>query len=271
MNKYLNEGYRSISYLTLDNYIILKGKNEEAYLSYQHDIKVLKEIKKYITCVKIPQDITLIEKSKDYPYGGLKYKLIKGKVFNYNDQEIYNMNAIASKLGGFLNELHGIRVNYNKEEVINHEKNRVERNIKLLFNYLSYQDKENVKKWQEEYYQELDCYTDYCLVHGDLWYENYIITEDGQDLKGIIDFENTSIFMKEYDFVPFLYISKEFLEQVIKSYHGNINRKLIDLLFVRREICSFLYILEYEPSDTLELVDKIRDRLDNYNKKANLL
>ncbi len=92
-------------------------------------------------------------------------------MFNYNNQEIYNMNAIASKLSGFLNELHGIRVTYNKEEIINYEKNRIERNIKLLFNYLSYQDKERIKKWQEEYYQELDSYSDYFL---DLYFEDYL-------------------------------------------------------------------------------------------------
>lgn len=121
--KYLSEWYRSVVYLH-NNYIILEGKNKESYNTYRNDLIILNKISKYI------------KRNLNYPYGGLKYKLIEGNVFNYLKKDKYNLSNIGLKLSSFLNELHSIPINYNKEEIVKEEQELIEKNIKLLVNYL---------------------------------------------------------------------------------------------------------------------------------------
>lgn len=264
MKKYLGEGYRSIAYLTEDNYIILKGKNEKAYATYKNDFDVLNKLKKYIKAVLIPNDVSLINKDIKYPFGGLKYKQIDGEVFDILKKDTYDLNSIAFKLGSFLNELHSIPEMFNKEKIVFQEKSRVEMNIKLIAKYIDFKYIEKINSFKKEYYKELESYNNYALVHGDLWYENYIISKDGKTLNGIIDFQDFCIFIREYDLVPLLYIGKEFMEQVIKNYKYKVNLRLIELLFIRREIVSFEYMLEYAREDLEEQLEKIIDKLNKY-------
>lgn len=260
--KYLSEGYRSIVYLH-NNYIILKGKNKESYNTYKNDLIILNKISKYIKSIKIPSEVKLIKRNLNYPYGGLKYKLIEENVFNYLNKDKYNLDNIAFKLSSFLNELHSIPINYNKEEIINKEKELIEKNIKLLVNYLDSNYLEKINKFKKEYYSYFETYCDYSLIHGDLWYENYIFSND-LELVGVIDFEKSCIFMREYDFVPLLYIGNNLLEKTIKHYKYDFNLRLINLLFIRRELVSFEYILNYEKEDTSEQIEKIIDKIDRY-------
>ena len=70
--------------------------------------------------------------------------------------------------------------------------------------------------------------------------------------------------MREYDFVPLLYIENNLLEKTIKHYKYDLNLRLINLLFIRRELVSFEYILNYEKEDTSEQIEKIIDKIDRY-------
>lgn len=70
--------------------------------------------------------------------------------------------------------------------------------------------------------------------------------------------------MREYDFAPLLYIGNNLLEKTIKHYKYDLNLRLINLLFIRRELVSFEYILNYEKEDTSEQIEKIIDKIDRY-------
>ncbi len=263
--KKVSEGYRSISYLDGNDKIVLKGKNYYANKSYIKDYKTLKTIGKYIKSVDIPNNVELIGINDEFLYGGLRYSFIGGLVFDYNLKDKYNLEGIANGLSAFLNELHSIKTKYNRNKIINDEILTVNQNIDVLKKYLdlNYMDK-ITKIWLSKYNRKLDDYEDFSIVHGDLWYENYIISYDHQKLIGIIDFENSMVFMREYDFVPLLYISNDFISNVIKKYTYNLDKELINLLFIRREICSFKYILENEPDDVDEQLEKIRNSIDKY-------
>lgn len=257
---YLGEGYRSITYKN-EKSIILKGKNEDAYISYKKDYNVLNFLEGKIDATNIPSNVKLIEKSVGYPYGGLQYDIVDGNVFSFDRIEKYDLDNITSELALFLNQLHGLSVEYNKKLIVDEEKELVQENLTLLKNYFSEEIYRSILHWQEIYYKKLETYNKFCLIHGDFWYENFIISSDGKQLNGVIDFERAGVFMPEYDFASLLYLGDNFIEKVKRNYKLKIDEKLVYLLFVRREICSFKYILKNEPTDAEEAVWKIKQAL----------
>lgn len=75
--KYINKGFNSKAYIVNDNYILLEGVNHNSfnnYLKYEKTISQIGNIKS----LEIPKIIELVKPNKDYPFGALIYKMIKG-------------------------------------------------------------------------------------------------------------------------------------------------------------------------------------------------
>ncbi|MDD4561409.1 MAG: aminoglycoside phosphotransferase family protein [Candidatus Dojkabacteria bacterium] len=247
--KKIGEGFRSRSYISDDGYILLEGVNEKSFETYVKDKRVLDFLSNKITSTNIPKDIDLIPPSHDtLEFGGERYKGIEGKVLDIDNIHSYSLDSIAKDLASFLNELHGIDIygfnkDFKKEEYIKNEKEVVDRNINLLVNYF---DKKKLYDWREIYFNLLDNTNRFTIIHGDFWYENYIISRDGKRLKGVIDFENCDIGIPVMDFVPLLYISEEFFKKVLSFYNfSNSFDEYINIFSQRREIVSYEYITMY--------------------------
>ncbi len=263
--KFLNEGFRSRAYNIDNKYIFLEGINENSYISFKDDKDKLDFLKDKINNIDIPKDVILIEKDAEFKFGGLIYPMIKGKVFNYDEINKYNLNAIAKSLSDFLNQLHSIKTKYNKKEIIDKERESINYNVSLLKKYLNNAELDKVLKWKEKYFKYLSSIKSLSLVHGDLWYENLILSQDGKALNGIIDFENMTTFIREVDLVPTLYINEEFLDKILKNYKFKVKKEEIYLLYQRREIISFKFMADNFPEEIDEQLDKIKEILDNYN------
>lgn len=247
--KKIGEGFRSRSYISNDGYILLEGVNEKSFETYVKDKRILDFLSDRITFTNIPKDIELISPSHDtLEFGGEKYKGIEGRILDIDDIHSYNLDSIAKDLASFLNELHGIDIyefnrDFKKEEYIKNEKEVVDRNINLLVNYF---DKKKLYDWREIYFNLLDNTNRFTIIHGDFWYENYIISNDGNRLEGVIDFENCDIGIPVMDFVPLLYISEEFFKKVLSFYNfSNSFDEYINIFSQRREIVSYEYITMY--------------------------
>lgn len=262
--KFLNEGFRSKAYLLDKEYILLLGVNKKAFKSYKSDQAISEFLSKKIDTVLIPKDIRLIEPSEDlFEFGGELYQCIKGKIFNIDKKDNYNLTKIAKDLANFLNELHNINVydfnpTFSPERYKQEEKKLLARNIMLLKKILPSSDINKLKKWRDKYFEILENTENFSVIHGDFWYENYIISEDNQNLVGIIDFENTTIADPMTDLAPILYIGKKFLTQLLKDYqlpYKNIYEK-IKVLSERREIVSFQHIYKY--CDKEEIDEQIK-------------
>lgn len=247
--KKIGEGFRSKSYISNDGYILLEGVNEKSFETYVKDKRILDFLSGKITTTNIPKDIELIPPSHDtLEFGGERYKGIEGKVLDIDIIHSYNLDSIAKDLAFFLNELHSIDIyefnkDFKKEEYIKNEKEIVDRNINLLVDYF---DKKKLYDWRELYFNLLDNTNRFTVIHGDFWYENYIISRDGNRLGGVIDFENCDIGIPVMDFVPLLYISEEFFKKVLSFYNfSNSFEKDINIFLQRREIISYEYITMY--------------------------
>lgn len=187
--KYINEGFNSKAYIINDDYILLDGVNQNSYKNYQKYVNVINQISN-VKSLEIPRIIELIEPCEEYPNGALIYKMIKGHTFRKEHIEIVNLDNIAKKLAEFMDELYEIRVDFDKDEYIKNELEITEQSVIELKEYLSESNYEKILSWFNEYKNYLLTFNDYHFIHGDLWYENYILN-DNNELVGIVDFEGS--------------------------------------------------------------------------------
>ena len=240
--KYINEGFNSKAYIINDDYILLDGVNQNSYKNYQKYVNVINQISN-VKSLEIPRIIELIEPCEEYPNGALIYKMIKGHTFRKEHIEIVNLDNIAKKLAEFMDELYEIRVDFDKDEYIKNELEITEQSVIELKEYKNY----------------LLTFNDYHFIHGDLWYENYILN-DNNELVGIVDFEGSGMGDPAYDIAALYYLGTGFINKVL-SYYKYTDEDLIkrvSMLIKAREIADFDDMVKNYPEEVEEQVDKIK-------------
>lgn len=238
--KYINEGFNSKAYIINDDYILLDGVNQNSYKNYQKYVNVINQISN-VKSLEIPRIIELIEPCEEYPNGALIYKMIKGHTFRKEHIEIVNLDNIAKKLAEFMDELYEIRVDFDKDEYIKNELEITEQSVIELKEYLSESNYEKILSWFNEYKNYLLTFNDYHFIHGDLWYENYILN-DNNELVGIVDFEGSGMGDPAYDIAALYYLGTGFINKVLSlkkfidnkndfGFIAKINNKIVGFAF----------------------------------------
>ena len=261
--KYINEGFNSKAYIVNEDYILLEGINDNSYSNYRKyakNISLLRNIKS----VQIPTNIQIIKPNKDYPFGALKYKMIKGKTFRKEDIKLVNLDDIARTLGDFLNELYDIKVPFDKTYSIISEIDITGLSVTKLKDYLDSDTYKKVLDWYNAYKKYLINFDDYHFIHGDLWYENYILNDDNK-LIGIVDFEGSGMGDPAYDIASLYYLGNDFIDKVLYHYkHTDQDLiKRIDILVKAREIADFDDTVRNYPKKVDEQIEKIKNVLKN--------
>lgn len=142
--------------------------------------------------------------------------------------------------------------------MIKNELEITEKSVIELKDYLSELDYEKILSWFYEYKNYLLTFNDYHFIHGDLWYENYIL-DDNNELVGMVDFECSGMWDPAYDIAALYYLGTEFVNKVLSYYKytdENLTKR-IPLLIKAREITSFYDIVKNHPEEIEEQIDKI--------------
>ena len=116
-----------------------------------------------------------------------------------------------------------------------------------------------ILSWFNEYKNYLLTFNDYHFIHGDLWYENYILN-DNNELVGIVDFEGSGMGDPAYDIAALYYLGTDFINKVL-SYYKYTDEDLIkrvSMLIKAREIADFDDMVKNYPEEVEEQVDKIK-------------
>ncbi|MEE3343725.1 MAG: aminoglycoside 3'-phosphotransferase/choline kinase family protein [Bacilli bacterium] len=255
--RFINEGFNSKAYIINDDYILLEGVNKNSYnnyLKYVESIKNLKDIKS----VQIPNIVELISPNDEFENGAMIYKMIKGHTFKKEHITKVDLDNIAKSIANFTNELYNIKVPFDKKGYVDREISITERSVNLLKKYLSNEEYRKVLDWFKEYKNYLLSFNDYHYIHGDLWYENYIL-DDNDNLIGIVDFEGACMGDPAYDIAALYYLGDDFVAKVLKYYKYTNNDliKRVSMLIKAREIADFEDMINNYPEEVEEQVDKI--------------
>ena len=260
---FINKGFNSNAYIINDEYILLKGNNKDSfdnYTEYSKSLSLLSNIKS----VQIPKIIELIAPNNEYPNGAMIYRMIKGNALTEDKFKNVDYNNLAKQLAEFMNEIYEIPVIFDKNTYIESELKYTKENIKLLKQYFNIDKYNLILSWYDEYVNYLKNFDDYHFIHGDLWYENYIIDENNK-LVGIVDFENARFGDPARDIAALNYLGNDFINEFLKYYKYNNDDllKRISMFVKYREIMSFKSIIDNHPEEIKEQIEKL---VEFYNK-----
>ena len=255
--KLLNSGMCSTAYVLDGKYIQLVGKRDDSYEIYK-DLKSNADLLEgKIRCVDYPKNMILIERCDEYPFGCLVYPIVKGvplKADNLNDG---NINMIVSKLIDFDEELHNSDIHWDRNQSINHEMEKVRKNIDLLRGYITEEEINFLKKYENLFSEYLNSKKKFCITHGDLWADNLIVDQNN-NLTGIIDFGNMAYFLPEVDYASLWDIKEGFLDKMVKESREDITKESVNLFILHRELCFFEYVLGLGSKEISSQLEKIR-------------
>ena len=271
----LGEGYNSKSYRFIINskkYILLQGQISESFFCYEQSYNNIKFINNegnpYIKSVKIPNEgINIIEPNKKnifFKNGCLFYEEIEGLIFFEKYFNKINLENITNKLSTFLQELYNIPININD---IPKAKNKIisqfNDDIETIKNYFKDKNIDKIKNFEKEFLEYINKFSDYHYIHGDLWEENLIISDDYQELIGVVDFDNFSLGDIAKDFASLLDLGFDFVNLLVnknkkcfKDKYDFIKR--IKLYQKKIEIEDLAYILRND-----DLKWRLNSKLEN--------
>lgn len=106
------------------------------------------------------------------------YPIVEGKTLKIDLLSNFEIEQVAKKIIKFNNELHNVKVDWGKSTSINHEMEKVYRNIDLLKNYLTKTKNDCLNKYAIVFDNYIKSKDNFCLTHGDLWADNLIVNED---------------------------------------------------------------------------------------------
>ena len=225
----LGEGYISKSYRFIINskkYILLQGQISDSFTCYFQSYNNIKFINNegnpFIKSLKIPnKGINMIEPNEKnifFKYGCLFYEEIEGLIFYEKYFEKINIENIANKLSSFLYELYLIPVNINdipkvKSKIISLFNDDVE----TIKNYFNGKNLDKINEFEKEFLEYINEFDDYHYTHGDLWEENIIISDDYQELVGVVDFDNFGLGDIAKDYASMLDLGFDFVNLLINK------------------------------------------------------
>ena len=232
---YVSKGYKvKVKNENKIEYIILVGLINDSYQcykdSYDNLIFIYNNGNPLIKSIKIPiDDLNLIKPNNEFKYGCLIYKNIPGVIIKENIINKINIENITNSISNFLIELYNIKIKEDfsisefKEKKLNYF-NEITLTFKNYLNNKNYKyDKNKLLQFKEEYKNYLKEFNEPHYIHGDLWEENMIITEDYQNLSGIIDFDDFGIGDNALDFANLSDFGYDFINIVIQKCSSIIN------------------------------------------------
>ena len=249
----IGEGITSIAYSDYKN-VILVGKKEDSLDQYYKLLKNLELVDKNIS-INIPRKPQIFGKSEQFPFGAIIYNGVSGDEIDKNILTEHQKKQIGIDLGLFLIELHGIKIDFDRDKVISQEKAEVSHDFSLIKNYISKDHYSKLTGFLIDYFELLD-QCEICLTHGDLHRKNIIIN-DKNELAGIIDFGDLDFRPVEYDF-SFIYdYDKSIYENMIKNYNKSVNEKMVKLCLLFHYLKMFKLIVNSKDSNAKKIFDKI--------------
>ena len=258
---FLNSGMTSNAYIIENDYIMLEGKLPRCIKLYKDMSDDLNTIDKFVRCVEIPREAKMIQPCEKFPYGCLIYKMVKGYKLNIKKLNTEQKEKLSEDIAKFIFEVHTADIYWSRENSIRHETGKIKKNIKILKNYLTKIEIDLLNKYSYVFENYLKSREQFCITHGDLWEENFIVDKNNK-LVGVIDFGNFSYFLPEVDYASMWNMDEDFLDRLLKYSKENISKYSVLLFVVHREVCSFEYVLEQkDDNETICQIEKIRQTL----------
>lgn len=258
----LGSGSLSDVYLLASGDVLVVGKREDCYGNYCNLFKKSKFIDGKVSKIKYPQVHCVIEPCDKFKFGAMVESYVAGTELRkcISKLEIDDKVQIGKDLATFLNELHKIDTDGNKQEEININTAKFDKSVNMLSAYLPAEELNKLDKVKQDYLHFMQKKS-FCVTHGDLNAGNILINDTV--LSGIIDFGNMEYYVPEVEFAHMYFFDKTIYSSMKSGYDGTINNKDVELIELVMRVRHFKNIVSFEDKRQ-ECLKNITELLDCY-------
>jgi aminoglycoside 2''-phosphotransferase len=247
----LGSGVNSIVTQTSGAIVLRIGRGERSYEGYSLEHRLLPAIAPLIP-VAVPSPGWLIAPCDDFPCGAIGYRRIEGRALTLEHYADIDKGALAEAIAALLAALHRIERNALPSVPTAGPHERRVSDLELyaatvpaLREHLSPEDYERFDAFWRSYVEDPRMMEfDVALTHGDLWYGNLLIDDDGR-LAAVLDWEIARVGDRARDFAGLKYFGTPFVESVLERYarHGGATDAALlsrlEKIMVMRELYGF--------------------------------
>jgi aminoglycoside 2''-phosphotransferase len=223
----LGSGFSSIVVETADEIVFKIAKTIDAAHSQAREARLLPILHPLLP-FPIPNPQWYIAASEEFPFGAIGYRKLPGVPLDPTRHVLTTGAALEQDIASFLYALHTVpAVILQDLELfgpLEHAQwlSTLEPEVlPTLQRELTPDEYQRIERWWTAFVVDPQL-QDYPvrLYHGDLWYENLLVSHDTQVLTGVVDFERAALGDPAQDFATLLYLGEPFVARVLAAYAG---------------------------------------------------
>lgn len=260
----VDDGYSATILRAASGVAVRIPKTERAGLRQLRTFPPLRRLARLLP-VPIPLPLWALPMGDPFPFGVAGYTWLDGAPLAADGGH----PAIAGQLGAFLAALHRLDTSSFRRSLPGRSEVDAERErtVELAAGYLHTveppETMDRLAAWWDAY-RDARAAADHApaLVHGDLWYGNLLVGDDGGRLAGILDWENVALDDPAQDFATLMHSGEAFTQAVMDAYEradGVLDPALLDRALCHWEFRELTGIaLAIEAGDEPETRDAAR-------------
>ncbi len=266
--KLLGAGFSSIAVETAGGIVFRIARTPHAGQRYQHEARLLPVLQPHLP-MAIPQPQFHLTASSAFPFGLIGYPKLPGTPLQLDAPLTRQQGQhFARQIGAIIHALQCVplsALNLSDSFTTQHTRwtDQHQQIMPALKNLLEPAEYANIDRWWDAFltHTRMQHYPP-VVQHGDLWFENLLA--QGDQITGLLDFENLTIGDPAQDFVPQLYLGETFLRWVIDGYQqagGQLDPGFDDRLrqlWAVREFGGVAYALDHDLAEMPDALAKIR-------------
>jgi aminoglycoside phosphotransferase (APT) family kinase protein len=211
---------------TASGAVLRLGTSPDVFERYQKEWRVLPWLRGKDLPVAIPSPRWLLEPGGSFPFGGIGYPLIEGRVLTQADVDGPHRHALSRQIAELnlalhrlpIEEARGLGVPLGTDLKAYWDDLDRTASLAALENALSPAEFAVIEAWWRRYLDATPTDAAPVFVHGDIGDENLLVTPDGSRIIGVIDFEHCAVGDPLEDFDNLYYLGVPFQLETMAEY-----------------------------------------------------
>ena len=261
------EGFRTFAFRCAGGEIVRVGRSDAQTNTFQGETDLMATLRPQLS-FSIPTPVYSDDGSDLFPFGVMVYPGIDGKCPEAASP------ALADSIADALRQIHGASVPDGAPQVAP-DAEEVRRLAAEVGEHAQRATGPILQQWLEDFLGVLSNFPRRVVIHGDFWYENWLVERSSQRLVGVLDFERCGVGFPHQDFTPLRYLGDQFRRDVLCRYFdqdGELPTGLerqIQAFDVFRELGGLAWALHHPQAEEIEAsMEKVYEVLGEYGEAA---
>lgn len=255
-------GFRTNVFESAEGYMVRMGKSPASDNTFSTERRVMDSVRTRVD-VAVPRPTILEDDLSEFPHGLMVYPKLAGAAPSAPSP------ALERSAASVLRQLHTMVTDFDPpDRAVGPD--GLETLVRLTRPSLTEGQGRAGDRWLAHVRRFLARAPALCLIHGDFWQANWLVTTDGT-ITGLLDFERSGLGLPHEDLAPLRYLGERFRDAALDAYCEGTDqdpaslREEVRLFDVLRELRGLGWALRYpEAGEVDDAVEKVAGVLARY-------